>query len=307
MYLGIEGGGTTWVVVLASNSTTFEKREDFPTTDNPKETLESIRKWFEPYLSDIKGIGVATFGPIDANPLSKTYGYITATPKPGWKNTDVLGLLKLRNTEDCNNIPVRFDTDVNAPALAEYEFIRSKGNNDHITSCAYITVGTGVGVGLVVNKESIKGLMHPEAGHLRCPRLDVNDNFEGVCPYHGSCVEGLVGTRALCARFGVSAKELKDLPDDLGHWNYVAYQLANLCVNLILIASPQKISIGGGVMNRKCLYPLIRKHTFDLLNSYIVNENVTKEGLETYISPSEFGSTAGITGAVYLAIIAASQ
>ena len=147
MYLGIEGGGTTWVVVIAHDSTSFEKRADFPTKDDPKETLFAIREWFEPYLSDIKGIGVATFGPIDANPCSKTYGFITATPKPGWANTDVLGLLKLR--EGDIDIPVKFDTDVNAPALAEYEFLRGKKDNDHLTSCAYITVGTGVGVGLV--------------------------------------------------------------------------------------------------------------------------------------------------------------
>ena len=307
--LGIEGGGTTFTAALAfiENPTVIIERIDIPTS-NPKETLKAIKEWFLPYYNDILSIGIATFGPIDANINSSTYGFITDTPKNHWKNTDILSLLELRNIDK----KVVFDTDVNAPALLEFSNL--KLNDESINSCAYITVGTGVGVGLVINNQSVKGLLHPEAGHIKVPQLNDNDHsdqdkYQGYCPFHKDCIEGIIGSNALCAQTNLSNSEnLKDLSDDHDIWKKTAFQLAHLCINLMLIASPQKIIIGGGILNRKCLYPMIRKYVIDLMNGYITPSSSqidikTESGIANYITSSEFGSSAGLIGAIYLGTI----
>jgi fructokinase len=247
-FAAVEGGGTSWLVAIAIDTPqNIVERYRVPTT-SPEQTLGTIRTWLSSRQFD--AIGVATFGPVDANPSSEFYGYITSTPKPGWKNTNVLGLLGVKEM----NVPFLFDTDVNAPAFAEHIMANESGT----TSSAYITVGTGIGVGLVVNNQTVRGLMHPEAGHLMVARQE-GDTFPGVCPFHGACVEGMCASGALTARKQLAdSSELAVLGDDDEVWDACAYQLAQLCAQLVYIASPEKIRFGGGVMNRASLYPKIR-------------------------------------------------
>lgn len=249
-FAAVEGGGTSWLVAIAVNTpeNIIERHRVHTTT--PQQTLNEIKEWLWNRQGQYDAIGIATFGPVDANPTSPYYGYITSTPKPGWKNTNVLELLGVKEM----NIPYLFDTDVNAPALAEHIM----SNDQNTTSSAYVTVGTGIGVGLVINNQTVRGLMHPEAGHLMVARQD-GDNFPGTCPFHGACVEGMCASGALTARKQLSdASELAALSDDDPVWDACAYQLAQLCAQLVYIASPEKIRFGGGVMNRVSLYPKIR-------------------------------------------------
>lgn len=291
-YAAVEGGGTTWVSAICEDTpdNIIESIEIETTT--PIETLTKIKNWLlakEPFVS----IGIASFGPIDAKVNSSKYGYITSTPKPNWGWTDVLGLLGLR--DELKHVPYHFDTDVNAPAMAEFISSSHLG----ISSCAYITVGTGVGVGLVINNKTVHGLVHPEAGHLQV-RQKENDTFKGSCPFHGCCIEGMVSAGACAQRKGIDPSELKSLSDDDEVWDFFAYYLAQLCASIILMVSAEKIVIGGGVMNRESLYPKIREYTVSILNNYIQHDDVTNTS-STLIGPSVFGSRAGIIGAAFLA------
>mmetsp|Transcript_7261 Transcript_7261/g.10814 ORF Transcript_7261/g.10814 Transcript_7261/m.10814 type:complete len:250 (+) Transcript_7261:154-903(+) len=189
-----------------------------------------------------------------------------------------------------------FDTDVNAPALAEYMWHKGKDE----TSCAYITVGTGIGVGLVVNGAPVHGLLHPEAGHLSCQRME-GDNFEGTDTLFGASIEGLTATPALAARKNCEREELKHLADNDKMWDYCAHSLASLIVSLVLVASPERIYLSGGVMNRKIIYPKVHDMTLKLLHGYIVHPKLTPEGIARYITPSNFDQEAGIIGALTLA------
>lgn len=222
-------------------------------TETPEVTLGRIREWLGQRTFD--AIGVASFGPIDAKAASPTYGFITSTPKPNWANTDVLRLLGVY--DEFKSIPHAFDTDVNAPALAEYTLHRA-GND--VSSTAYITVGTGVGVGLVVNGATVHGLVHPEGGHLLVQPREGDADFAGTCPFHGRCVEGMCSSGALVARLGAGASiaDLPGLPDEHPLWDLWAYYVAQLCANLVLMVSPERICIGGGILNRTSLYPKIR-------------------------------------------------
>ena len=227
------------------------------------------------------------------NPGSPTFGFITSTPKPNWGNTDVLSLLGIY--DEHQNVPFKFDTDVNAPAMAEYCM------HSHVTSssCAYVTVGTGIGVGLVVNGKTVHGLMHPEGGHIQVARKTM-DIFEGTCPFHGSCVEGMCSTGALAKRKGCLPEELPTLADDDELWDTCAYYLAQLCANLILTVSVERIVIGGGVLNREILYKKIREQTINILQGYVQQEAITTGLIDSYITASQWGSDAGIMGAAYL-------
>jgi fructokinase len=249
-YAAIEGGGTSWLVAIAENepNNIIERHRVHTTT--PAETLGQIKEWLQSRTFD--AIGIASFGPIDANPTSKYFGYITSTPKPGWDHADVLGLLGVRDF----GVPFKFDTDVNAPAYAEYVL----NDEDKCSSCAYITVGTGIGVGLVINGGTVTGLMHPEAGHIQTARKP-GDVFPGACPYHGGCVEGMSASGALAARRQCTAEELASLPDEDPVWDDCAFYLAQLCATVTMVASPERIVFGGGIMNRASLYPKIRVST----------------------------------------------
>lgn len=289
-YACVEGGGTTWLCAISIGAPdNIVTKESFPTED-PATTLAAVKQWLINNLP-FDGLGVATFGPI-----SHSTGCITSTPKPYWKDTDVLKFLGVY--DELKGIPYRFDTDVNAPALAEYILRKDEPNAPQ--SCAYVTVGTGIGVGLVVNGATVKGLLHPEAGHIQVKRHPT-DTFEGTCPYHKDCVEGMCSSGAITGRKNCTQSDLPLLPDEDAVWDYCAYYLAQLCVTIILVSSPEAIAIGGGLLNRACLYPLIRKYTLLLLNGYVVNDMLTPEKIDDYIKPSCWGSAAGLVGAAFLA------
>jgi fructokinase len=293
--VAIEGGGTTWVaaVALEGSLDALQDRLEVPTTD-PASTIGAIRAWLRE-RGEVAAIGVASFGPIDAKVSSATFGFITSTPKPGWANTDVVGLLGLR--DEFKHVPFKFDTDVNAPALAEFRLYKKPGT----TSMAYVTVGTGIGVGLVVNGAPVHGLVHPEGGHIQVARM-AGDSFPGTCPFHKHCVEGMTSTGALALRAGAPAAELASLPDDHPVWDAAAYYLAQLCMTVVLTVSAERIVLGGGVMNRTSLYGKIRAQLKTLLAGYMQADALTTDaGLEEFVAPSVWGSAAGIVGAAYLA------
>lgn len=274
----VEGGGTTWVVILCENDpSNIVERAEF-ITETPINTLGSIKEWLMTRSFD--AIGIASFGPIDCRPSSSSFGFITTTPKPNWGNTDVLRLLGIY--DEFKNIPYRFDTDVNAPAFAEFKVHRKIGE----TSCAYITVGTGVGVGLVINSQTVHGIAHPEAGHINVAKRK-GDDFLGSCPFHGACIEGLTSTGALSKRKNCLAADLPNLSDDDELWDITAYYLAQLCATLVLMACPERIVIGGGLLNRTILYAKIREQTVDILKGYIQLEQIITH-IDEYIVPSEW-------------------
>jgi len=240
-------------------------------------------------------LGVATFGPVDLNPSSPTYGYITQTPKKGWSNTDILTPL----TSVRPSVPCKFDTDVNAPAYAEFTM---NPHPDH-TSVAYVTVGTGVGVGLVVNGFPVHGMMHPEAGHVPIIPLE-GDGFKGYswggrCPFNGTnTVESFASGIGVLERLGYDASKvedrgvLKDLEDEHECWDHVANALACLCATLTLAVSVERIVLSGGVMLRECLWGKVRERTRDLLNGYVGSERI-KGGGADFIVKSKWGNDAG--------------
>lgn len=288
----VEGGGQSWCCALASEEpSNIVETATFPTLD-PDRTLGEVKAWLLARRERIGAIGIATFGPIDARVDSKHYGFITSTPKEGWTQTNVLRMLGIY--DELKGIPYQFDTDVNAPALSEYSAMTG------VSSCAYVTIGTGIGVGLVVNGRPVHGMLHPEAGHMLVGRME-NDSFQGVCRFHRSCVEGMSSSVAVAARAGVSLSSLPSLEDSHEVWEACAYYIAALCANLILTVSPERIVLGGGVMNRYCLYDKVRRYVLQILNGYIDIEELKEESIQNLIVPSQWGSKAGIVGALHLA------
>jgi fructokinase len=233
-------------------------------------------------------IGISSFGPVDLNLASPTYGYITSTPKPGWEDTDLTG--EVKRTLD---LPVGFDTDVNGAALGEYRWGAAQG----LDTFLYLTIGTGIGGGGMVGGKLMHGLVHPEMGHIRLPHDRDKDPFEGVCPYHGDCLEGLATGPALEARWGQRGETL---PPDHPAWPLEAHYLALGLVNLICTVSPQRIILGGGVMKRGHLFPLIRAEVQDLLNGYVQAPEILDD-VDKYIVPPALGGRAGVLGAIALA------
>ncbi len=286
MLLGaIEAGGTKFVCAVGDENGGVMERVSFPTT-TPKETLEKVVSFFKG--KNIEALGVGSFGPIDPNVNSKNYGYITTTPKPHWGNYDILGELK-----NHFKLPMGFDTDVNGAALGELKWGAAK----NLKSAMYITVGTGIGAGAVVEGNMIHGLLHPEMGHILI-RRDPSDQYKGGCPFHSDCLEGLASGPAIEERWGKKAYEL---PVDHEAWDLEAYYLAQALVNYILIISPEKIILGGGVMKQNQLFPKIRKNVKEILNGYI-NKKEILEGIDDYIVSPGLEDNAGICGALALAL-----
>eukprot|EP01112_Ceratiomyxa_fruticulosa_P020218 TRINITY_DN6831_c0_g1_i1.p1 TRINITY_DN6831_c0_g1~~TRINITY_DN6831_c0_g1_i1.p1 ORF type:complete len:337 (-),score=69.84 TRINITY_DN6831_c0_g1_i1:80-1006(-) len=295
-YAGVEAGGTTFAVAIAKGDPeNIVERAVFPTTV-PEETIGNVVNWLKERKFDTLGIG--SFGPVDLDKNSGTYGYITTTPKPNWHMTNILGPFKQFN------VPIGFDTDVNGPAVSEAVLGgHRKDKGGVVQSCAYVTVGTGVGVGIFAGGAPIHGLIHPEMGHLYTARKEGDEHFKGTCPYHGACLEGMVSTGALSARSGVPAAELPHLPDDHQIWETAGFYLAHLCAALVLSVSPEVIVLGGGVMNRKILYSIVRKYTKQILNGYIRSPLIT-EHIDKYIVGSGFGTNAGKVGSLELGKVA---
>lgn len=285
MRLGsVEAGGTKFVCGIGNEKGEVLKRTEFPTT-LPEETLGRVIEFFEGEQLD--AIGIGSFGPIDPDPSSPTYGYVTTTPKPGWAQYDVLG--KLKKSFDC---PIGWDTDVNTAALGEATWGAAKG----LGSCIYITVGTGIGGGVLVEGNLVHGLVHPEMGHIPVKRHP-SDTFAGSCPYHADCLEGMSAGPAIEKRWG---KKGSELAEDPRVWELEAYYLAQAAVHAILFLSPQRIVLGGGVMKQRQLFPLIHKQVQAMLNGYVQSEWVT-ERIDTYIVPPGLGDNAGLCGGLALA------
>lgn len=290
VFAGIEAGGTKWVCAIAESSGNILVSTRFPTT-HPDETINSAIKFFQTHKSDfgeIAAIGIASFGPLDLNPDSPTYGYLTTTPKPGWKNTDIIGPF-----QEAFNLPIGLDTDVNGAALGESLWGAAQGLSDFI----YLTIGTGIGGGGMVANSLIHGLVHPEMGHLHIPHDWQQDPFPGICPYHGDCLEGLATGPAIEARWGLKGEQL---PVDHPAWELESQYLAFGLVNLICTLSPKRIILGGGVMQQEHLFPLIRRKVQELLNNYIPVKEILQE-IDDYIVPPGLGTQAGILGAIALA------
>lgn len=276
----IEAGGTKFILAVSDDDLNIIERVSIPTT-TPEETFEKVFEFFDNY--QVKAIGIGSFGPIDVNTGSDFYGFITSTPKTAWENTDFLGKMKERYS-----IPLGWNTDVNAAALGELTYGAARGK----TSCLYLTVGTGVGGGAVLNSEPLEGYGHPEMGHILI-RKHAEDSFEGSCPYHRDCLEGLAAGPAIEKRYNKKAQELTENEEV---WEMEAYYLAQALMSYTLTLSPEKIILGGGVMKQTQLFPLIRNAFSELLNNYVQTPD-----LKDYIVSPELKDDAGITGCLILA------
>lgn len=285
MYFGaVEAGGTKFVCAIGNENGDVLVTKRI-TTEDPKKTIAAVIDFFNHYK--LYALGIASFGPIDVNKESPSYGYITSTPKQGWR-----GFPFVRTMEEALNVPVGFNTDVNGAALGETVYGAAKGR----AGCLYVTVGTGIGAGAVVKNSLLQGLSHPEMGHLLV-RRHPGDSFAGICPYHKDCLEGLASGTAIEARWGKKASELAGQKKV---WEMEAYYLAQALMQYILILSPEKIIMGGGVMKQEQLFPLIRRKLQELLAGYVVLPE-TGEGIDDYIVPPALGNHSGITGAFILA------
>ncbi|MDD2695010.1 MAG: ROK family protein [Anaerolineales bacterium] len=288
---GIEAGGTKFVCMVARSPEAILDERRIPAT-HPDETLQRAIEFFLPYarLGKLAAVGIAAFGPVDLNPASATFGNITTTPKPGWSHVD----LRAR-VERALNLPIAFDTDVNAAAFGEQYW-----NPDFhaLDPFVYMTVGTGIGVGVIANRRPLHGLVHSEAGHMAIPHDRERDPFPGICPYHGDCLEGLACGPAMAARWGQTGETLP-----AGHpaWDLEAEYIALALANLIYALSPQRIILGGGVLHGPELLPKVRAQTRRLLNGYIQSPWVG-EKIDAYILPPTLGKRSGVLGAIALAI-----
>ncbi len=290
LYGAVEAGGTKFVCCIASGPEHIVEEVRLATT-TPDETLRKTVQFFEPYVSSgkIKTIGVGCFGPLDLNPNSPTYGFITATPKPGWSNTDVRGAL-----QSGLGVNVAFDMDVNAAAVGEYIWGASRGCDPSL----YLTIGTGIGGGYLVNGKPLIGLLNLEMGHVLIPHDRERDPFEGSCPFHSDCFEGLANGPAIEKRLGVKGATV---PESDPFWDIEADYIASALMNYILTLSPKKIILGGGVMQREFLFPKVRNRVRELLNGY-VSSKVVLEQIDQYILPPALGNQAGSMGAIALAM-----
>ena len=291
LYGGIEGGGTKFVCAVGDSPDHIVDETRFPTT-KPDETIQQVCDFFRPYVrkNELKGIGLGSFGPVDVNPESPTYGYITTTPKPHWANTNILGLLKKEL-----NIPIVMDMDVAAAAVGEFKWGASKGLDPSL----YLTVGTGIGGGYVINGRPLTGLVSLEMGHIRIPHDFALDPFQGACPYHGDCFEGLASGPAIQARMG---RRAETLPDDDPFWDLEAGYIAFALADYIFTLAPRKVVLGGGVLQKDFLFERIRTKVSSILNGYL-NHKMLLECLDQYIVPPALGKRSGVLGAMALAMV----
>jgi fructokinase len=278
VYGGIEAGGSKWECAIGTGPDDLRATETIATT-TPAETIERVIAFFD-REGPVAAVGIGSFGPIDPHPESATWGYITSTPKPGWAHTDVAGEIGRRL-----GVPVAFDTDVNTAALGEHRWGAAQG----LDTFSYITVGTGIGGGGMAGGNLLHGLVHPEVGHLRIPHDRHRDPFDGVCPFHGDCLEGLASGRAIEARWG---RRPQDLDGDSRVWELQAQYLALGLVSVISVLSPERILLGGGVMRQPALLPLVQREVAALMNGY--------QRAGTIMAPA-LAPRSGVLGAIALA------
>lgn len=282
LFGAVEAGGTKFVCAVGTGPEDLRAEVRFPTA-TPAATIAAALEFFrgqEAAHGRIAGLGVGSFGPLDLDPSSPTWGFVTSTPKAGWAGTDLAGELGRPL-----GVPVAFDTDVNAAALGEGRWGAAQGLADFV----YVTVGTGIGAGVVSGGRLVHGRLHPEVGHLPVRRERAADPFPGCCPFHGDCLEGLASGPALAARWGRSAE---DLPADHPAWDLEAEYLAQLAATLTLVLSPQKILCGGGVLQQSSLLPRLRLRLTKILGGYLEAPEIAEPAL---------GPRAGILGALALA------
>ena len=289
LYGGLETGGTWCVCAVGTGAAPDEiAREDQFPTRAPEETLERIVRFFSEAPGPLAALGVGSFGPVDLDPESSTWGYVTTTPKPGWQHVAVAPFLR-----DRLGVPVAFDNDVTAAAVGEHRWGAGQG----VASVSYLTVGTGIGAGLLVDGRPWHGLVHPEVGHIRIPRTADDGEFGGVCPVHGDCWEGLASGPAMAKRWGVDPRELEE-----GHpaWGLEAEYLALGILSIVLVASPERIIVGGGVMERAALMPMVRRRLRELVAGYLETP-LLGEAVDSYLVAPGLGDRAGVLGAIALA------
>jgi fructokinase len=279
LFGGIEAGGTKWVCAIGSGPEDLRETVSFPTT-GPTETIARAADFFESN-GPLAALGIGSFGPIDIR-----RGLITTTPKPGWAGTAVVAALSA-----ALDVPIGLDTDVNAAALGEHRWGAAVG----LDTFSYLTVGTGIGGGGMANGHLIHGLLHPEVGHMRIPHDRERDSFDGVCPYHGDCLEGLASGNAIRARWG---RRPEEIPNEQA-WVLEGEYLALGLVNVICTLSPQRIIVGGGVMNQPSLLPIVRSRVRELAAGYL-DASELGDGIDDYIVRPALGDRAGVLGALEL-------
>lgn len=289
LFGGVEAGGTKWVCAKGTGPDDLSEVEVIPTT-TPPETLGRVIDFFKREGGRVAALGVGCFGPVDLRVGSETFGWIKRTAKPGWANTDVVGPLMAEL-----DVPVAFDTDVNAAALAEQRWGAARGLSDFV----YITVGTGIGAGIVLDGRPVHGRAHPEFGHILIPHDHGDDPFPGSCPFHGDCLEGMASGHALLVRYGKPAEEL----DDPAAWALEARYLATGIANAFLMFSPECVVLGGGVAKRPGLLPIVRTQVRELIGGYV--ELASEVGtMDRLVVPPALGDRAGVLGAIRLAMAA---
>ena len=273
---GIEAGGTKFICGIGSGPENLHRIE-FPTTAT-RETISRAIAFFREH--PVAALGIACFGPVDLTKGSPTYGHITSTPKPAWRNFDIVG--EMTRALD---VPVAIDTDVNGAALGEVRWGAAQGLSDAL----YLTVGTGIGGGAMVGGQLLHGLGHPEMGHVRIPHDFTTDPFLGCCPYHGDCLEGLASGFAIEKRWGARGQAL---PENHPGWELEAHYLALGLMNWVCTLSPKRIILGGGVMRCRELLPFVRRKLKEMLNGYVQAPEIVAPAL---------GDNAGVLGAIALA------
>jgi len=282
LFGALEAGGTKMVCAVGNENGEILERVSIP-TETPEVTMPKMLEYFQG--KGILALGIGCFGPIDLNEASETYGYITTTPKLAWKNYDICGYFRGHLV-----IPVGFDTDVNGSLLGEAAWGCLKG----LDTAMYITIGTGIGAGVMAGGRLLHGMLHPECGHMLLP-VRSDDHYAGKCPYHGTCLEGLAAGPAIEARWGQKAETLYDRPEV---WELEAHYLALAVVNFIMTLSPQKIILGGGVMHKDGLMPMVREKVTQMLAGYIQTKELAD--MDSYLVLPSLNDNQGIMGALKL-------
>ncbi len=288
---GIEAGGTRWTCAVGSGDGEVERSESFPTT-TPAETLGRATRFFAA-VPDLEAVGVGAFGPVEVNRSSPRWGTITTTPKPGWRDTDVVTPLA-----EALGVPIALDTDVNAAAVGEWRHGAARG----LDTFVYVTVGTGIGGGAFANGRPVHGLLHPEVGHMLIPHDRGRDPFPGSCPFHRDCLEGLASGTALRERWGRPGEELTD-PEA---WELEAEYLALGLANVVLVLAAERIVLGGGVGAAPGLLPRVRARLLDVLAGY-VDAPPLVDAIDDYLVAPGLGPRSGVVGAIELARDAVGQ
>lgn len=285
MKLGaLEAGGTKMVCAIGNEHGEIHERISIP-TQTPDLTVPKLIEYFKE--RSVEALGIGCFGPLDLNRSSETYGYITTTPKLAWANYNIVGAFK-----EALGVAVGFDTDVNGSALGEATWGITRG----LENSMYITIGTGVGAGIISNGKLLHGMLHPEAGHILLSRHP-KDTYQGKCPYHKNCLEGLAAGPAIEERWG---KKGIDLADRMEVWEMEAFYIGQALVDFIVTLAPQRIILGGGVTHQEHMMPLIRKEVREQLNGYLKTREL--EDLDSYIVLPSLNDNQGIMGALKLAM-----